>query len=55
MWDILKVLTEASFDNLFVLAGLAFIGVAAFGNMSGKINPGRGDESLSPTQWLNGR
>jgi hypothetical protein len=35
----LKVLTELSFDNLFVIIGLGFIAVAVFGNISGKINP----------------
>ena len=36
---VLKVLTELSFDNLFVIIGLGFIAVAVFGNISGRINP----------------
>ena len=39
MGDMLKVLTELSFDNLFVIVGLGFIAVAVFGNISGKISP----------------
>ncbi len=39
MGDILKVLTELSFDNLFVIVGLGFIAVAVIGKISGKINP----------------
>jgi hypothetical protein len=39
MGDILKVLTELSFDNLFVIVGLGFIAVGVIGNISGKINP----------------
>lgn len=41
MGDALKVLTELSFDNLFVIVGLGFIAVAVLGNISGKINPDR--------------
>jgi hypothetical protein len=37
--NILKVLTELSFDNLFVIVGLGFIAVAVFGSISGKIAP----------------
>ena len=36
--DILKVLTELSFDNLFVITGLGFIAVAVLGSIQGKIN-----------------
>ncbi len=36
MGDILKILTECSFDNLFVLTGLAFTGIAIVGNVWGE-------------------
>lgn len=44
--SVLKVLTELSFDNLFVIIGLGFIAVAVFGNISGKINPDKKAGSL---------
>jgi len=42
MLDFLKELSQARMDTLFVLAGLAFLAVAVFGNISGKIQPGKG-------------
>jgi hypothetical protein len=40
MGDVLKILIECSYDNLFVLAGLAFMGIAIVGNIW-KIQPGK--------------
>jgi len=40
--DILKILSEMSWDTLLLLVGLAFVAVAILGNISGKISPGRG-------------
>jgi hypothetical protein len=40
--DILEILSEMSWDTLFLLVGLAFVAVAVLGNISGKINPGKG-------------
>jgi hypothetical protein len=37
---IFESLGGASFENMFVIAGLVFIAVAVFGNISGKIAPG---------------
>jgi hypothetical protein len=37
----LKGLAGANFENLFVLAGLAFIALALLGDISGKISPGK--------------
>ena len=42
MADFLKELLQARFDTLFVLAGLLFLGIALLGNISGKIQPGKG-------------
>ena len=39
--DILKILSETSWDTLLLLVGLAFVGVAVLGNISGKIRPGK--------------
>lgn len=39
MSDVLKIFGEMSFDNLFVLAGLAFLAVGVIGKISGKIDP----------------
>ena len=51
MGDVLKILIECSFDNLFVLTGLAFMGIAVIGNIW-KIQPGKwgrlGSAALSP-------
>ena len=51
MGDVLKVLIECSFDNLFVLAGLAFMGIAVVGDIW-RIQPGKwgrlGSATLSP-------
>ena len=48
MLDFLRTLfTEASFDNLFVIAGLAFLGIAVVGNVTGKITPGKGGRIAS--------
>jgi hypothetical protein len=51
MGDVLKILIECSFDNLFVLTGLAFMGIAVVGNIW-KIQPGKwgrlGSAALSP-------
>ena len=40
--DILKILSEMSWDTLLLLVGLAFVAVAILGNISGKISPGKG-------------
>ena len=45
--DILKILSETSWDTLLLLVGLAFIGVAVLGNISGKIRPGKGGRIVS--------
>lgn len=51
MGDVLKILIECSYDNLFVLAGLVFMGIAIVGNIW-KIQPGKwgriGSATLSP-------
>jgi len=51
MGDVLKILIECSFDNLFVLTGLGFMGIAIVGNIW-KIQPGKwgrlGSAMLSP-------
>lgn len=51
MGDVLKILIECSFDNLFVLTGLAFMGIAIVGDIW-KIQPGKwgrlGSAMLSP-------
>jgi hypothetical protein len=39
--DMLKTLAGTNFENLFVLAGLAFVALAILGDISGKISPGR--------------
>jgi len=39
MSDWLKVFGEMSLDNLFVIAGLAFLGIGIVGKISGKIDP----------------
>jgi hypothetical protein len=44
--DLLKVLTEASSDNLFVLTGLAFTALAVVGNVW-LIQPGKGGRIAS--------
>lgn len=38
---LLNVLAESSLDAMFVIAGLSFLGIAALGNMSVRIKPGR--------------
>jgi hypothetical protein len=40
MSDWLKVFGETSLDNLFVIAGLAFLGIGIVGKITGKIEPG---------------
>ena len=51
MGDVLKILIECSFDNLFVLTGLVFMGIAVVGDIW-KIQPGKwgrlGSAMLSP-------
>ena len=48
MLDFLKTLfTETSLDTMFVVAGLAFLGIAVVGNVTGKITPGRGGRNAS--------
>ena len=51
MGDVLKILIECSFDSLFVLTGLAFMGLAVVGDIW-KIRPGKwgrlGSAALSP-------
>jgi hypothetical protein len=39
MGDWLKIFGEMSFDNLFAIAGLAFLAIAAIGKISAKIRP----------------
>jgi hypothetical protein len=39
MSDWLKLFGEMSLDNLFVIAGLAFLAIGVIGKISGKINP----------------
>jgi len=51
MGDILKILTECSFDNLFVLTGLAFTGIAIVGNVW-RIQPGKWGRLGSATLGL---
>ncbi len=45
MFDLLKsLITEASFDNLFVIAGVLFLGLAVVGKFSttmGELEPGK--------------
>jgi len=45
--DILRILSETSWDTLLLLVGLAFVGVAVLGNISGKIQPGKGGRIAS--------
>jgi hypothetical protein len=40
MSDWLKVFAEMSLDNLFVISGLIFLGIAVVGKITGKIDPG---------------
>jgi hypothetical protein len=40
--DVLQILSEMSWDTLFLLVGLGFVAVAVLGNISGKISPGKG-------------
>jgi hypothetical protein len=39
--DILRIVTELSWDTLLLVVGLAFVAVAVIGNISGKISPGK--------------
>lgn len=39
--DVLKILSEMSWDTLFLLVGLAFVGVAVLGDIAGRISPGK--------------
>jgi hypothetical protein len=39
--EMLKVLTECSLDNLFVLTGILFMGIAVLGDISTWIRPGK--------------
>ena len=41
MMDLVKELSQARLDSLFVLAGLLFLAVAVLGNISGAIQPGK--------------
>src|SRR5690242_5894129 len=41
MSDWLKIFAEMSFDNLFVIAGLAFLTVGVIGKISGRIDAPR--------------
>jgi hypothetical protein len=45
--DILEMLVKSPIANLLILAGLAFLGIAVVGNVSGKIHPGTGGRLLS--------
>ncbi len=45
--DILKILSETSWDTLLLLVGLAFVAVAVLGNISGRIRPGKGGRIAS--------
>ncbi len=40
--EILRILSETSWDTLLLLVGLAFVAVAVLGNISGRIRPGKG-------------
>src|SRR5215472_10062145 len=42
MGDFLKETLHAPLGTIFVLAGLAFVGIAIIGKISGKIEPGKG-------------
>jgi hypothetical protein len=42
MASFLQVVSEMSWDTLFLVVGLAFVAVAVVGNISGKISPGKG-------------
>jgi hypothetical protein len=42
-----KYLVEAPVANLFMVAGLAFLGIAVVGDISGKIQPGKTGRILS--------
>jgi hypothetical protein len=45
--DVLRIFTEASLDNLFVVAGLVFLGLAVIGKASGQIQLGRGGRAAA--------
>jgi len=47
MSDWLKVFGEMSLDNLFVIAGLAFLAIGVIGRISGKIDPSPRARGLS--------
>ena len=47
MSDWLKVFGEMSLDNLFVIAGMAFLGIGVVGKISGKIDPSRRARAIS--------
>ena len=52
MSDLLKVFGEMSFDNLFVIAGLAFLAVGIVGKISGKIDPTPSARAISAVVGL---
>lgn len=47
MPEFIKELLQARLDTLFVLAGLVFLGIAIVGNISGRIQPGKGGRIAS--------
>ena len=47
MTEWLSVIFLSPIPNLFIIAGLAFLGIAVVGNISDKIQPGRAGRVLS--------
>jgi len=47
MGDFVTALLQSPIANLFILAGILFLGIAVVGNVSGKIQPGTGGRILS--------
>src|ERR671923_1503896 len=48
MWqELLKTIFDEPLANIFIVAGIAFLGIAVVGNISGKIQPGTGGRILS--------
>jgi len=48
--SILEILSEMSWDTLFLLVGLAFVAVAVLGNISAEISPAR-EGGLPGESW----
>lgn len=47
MTEWLTIIFSSPIPNLFIIVGLVFLGIAVVGNISGKIQPGRGGRVLS--------